>query len=184
MKIGKEEGQKIFLGCLVLGGMLYYYFAMLLDPLNVQEAKAHATVTDTQPKIDAANKAIKEVKPLQAKAVAAEATLEQIRGLIPDGSPVAWFPPSMTEFFKGQGIDKCGVHPAGAGGDKELVGFSKLSWGIDVPRVEVVKLAIAVAALENEHPLMEINSLQIGASRDAVQYQSARLNITTIIKQQ
>ena len=31
MKIGKEEGQKIFLSVLLLIGLLYAYFNMLLD---------------------------------------------------------------------------------------------------------------------------------------------------------
>ena len=49
--------------------------------------------------------------------------------------------------------------------------------------MEVVSLAGAIAAFENEHPLMEINTLQIESGKDNVQYQTARLNINTIIKQ-
>ena len=183
MKLGKDEYQKIFLGCLLLRGLLYYYFSMLLGPLDHQEEVATNNLKTWIPMIDTDKKAIKEVKELKTKAEAADSILDQIKTLIPDGSPVAWFPPLITDFFKRQGIEKCVVHHIDEGPDRDLVGFRKAAWGIEINHVEVVQLALAIAAFENEHPLMEIDNLQIDASKENPQFQSAKLNITTIIKQ-
>lgn len=182
MKLGKEEIQKIFLGVLVLIGVLYYYFSMLLGPLDKKEADAKAKIAQLTPQIDEANKTIKGAMPFEKKGTEATETLDQIKSLIPDGAPIAWFPPKIIDFFKRQGIEKTAVHLGGENTDKDLPGFKKLIWSLDIPRVDVVQLGIAIAALENEHPLIEINSLQIEDLKDNVQYQSAKITLTTTIK--
>lgn len=183
MKLGKEEIQKIFLGVLLMIGLLYCYFTMLLDPLNKSEEVAQDTITDKTKQVEEANGIIKKEKSLKVQADAAEATLGQVNKLIPDGSPVAWFPPQAIEFFKRQGIEKCAIHRGAEGLDRDLSGFKDLSWGLDISHVEVAPLASAIAAFENEHPLMEIDTLQIEAGRDNVQFQTARISINTVIKQ-
>lgn len=183
MKFGKDEIQKMFLGFLLLLGLLYYYFNMLLGPLNKEEEGARDAINDKSPQVDADKDIIKKAKMLKVKADEADATLDRVKTLIPDGSPVAWFPPLIIEFFKRQGIEKCAVHRGDESADKELNGFKNLSWSLDISHVEVVQLAMAVAAFENEHPLMEIDNLQIESGKENVQFQTARLNVNTVIKQ-
>lgn len=183
MKLGKDEIQKMFLGVLLMIGLLYAYFTMLLGPLDTAEAAANSVIKDKGPMVEADKKIIKLAKERKAAADEADATLSQVNKLIPDGSPVAWFPPLIIEFFKRQGIEKCAVHRGDEGVDKNLTGFKELSWGLDISHVEVVPLAGAIATFENEHPLMEINSLQIESGKDNVQYQTARMNVGTVIKQ-
>jgi hypothetical protein len=151
--------------------------------LNTQENVANANLATWTPKLEADKTIIKSVATIKASAEAADATLGQVKTLIPDGSPVAWFPPLIIEFFKRQGIEKCAVHHEDEGLDRELVGFKRASWGLDISHVEVVQLATAIAAFENEHPLMEINTLQIEGSQSDVQFQTARLNVYTVIKE-
>jgi hypothetical protein len=67
--------------------------------------------------------------------------------------------------------------------EKELPGFRRISWGIDIPKVEFATLGQAVAALENEEPLLEISTLQIDASRDDVEAQHAVLTVNNLVKQ-
>ena len=47
MKLGKDEIQKMFLGVLVLCGLLYCYVTMLLEPLDKQEQDAQQHHQDT-----------------------------------------------------------------------------------------------------------------------------------------
>jgi hypothetical protein len=183
MKFGKDEIQKMFLGGLMLAVLLYCYFEMLLGPLNDKWTKADSTIKTKTPQIATAKEIIMKAQSLKAKADEARVTVNQAEALIPDGSPVAWFPPLITDFFKRQGIEKCNVHRGEEGMDKELPDYHNLTWGLDISHVEVVPLASAIAAFENEHPLMEISNLQIDSGKENVQYQTARLSISTIIKQ-
>lgn len=181
MKLGKEELQKIGLSVILLAALLYGYFNLLLGPLDTQEKSYRDTITDLGPKITRANGVIKAAHVLEKNAPAVNGTLDQIKSFIPEGAPVAWFPPRIAEFFKRQGIEKCTAHQGGESVDKDLPGFKKLMWTIDIPRVEVVPLAIAIAALENENPLWEITNLQIEASKETPQYQSAHIVVLTIV---
>jgi hypothetical protein len=54
---------------------------------------------------------------------------------------------------------------------------------VDLPKVEFVAYAEAIAALENEEPLMEITAMQIDASRDDVETQHAVLTVNNLVKQ-
>lgn len=183
MKLGKEEVQKIGLSAVMLVALLYCYFSMLLGPLSTQEAAANATIADLKKKIDPAEASVKEAEALEKKSPDAVATLDQVRSLIPDGAPVAWFPERINNFFKRQGIDKTAAHVGSELGDKDLTGFKKLGWSIDVPAVEVVPLAIAIAALENEQQMIEVTSIQIDTLKDDVQFQRAVIVLSTIVKQ-
>lgn len=183
MKLGKEEFQKIAFSVILLAALLYAYFTMLLGPLDTREKAYHKTISELTPQIAKANSVIKATQALENSAPEVSGTLDQIKSLIPEGAPVAWFPPKISDFFKRQGIEKCMAHPGAETFDKDLPGFKKIAWNIDIPRVEAVPLAIAIAALENENPLWEITNLQIEASKENVQYQSAHLVVLTIVKQ-
>jgi type II secretory pathway component PulM len=183
MKLGKEEIQKIALSTLMLIALLYGYFSLLLDPLDKGEKAAHSYIDDLKSKIAPAEASVREAKELELKAPGAISTLDQVKAMIPDGAPVAWFPQRISEFFKRQGIEKCTARAGTELGEKELTGFKKLGWTLDIPAVDTVPLAIAVAALENEQLLMEVTSIQIDALKDNVQYQRAVLNVSTIVKQ-
>jgi hypothetical protein len=183
MKLGKEEFQKIFLSILLLFGLMYGYFSMLLGPLDKEQANAENSISDLNPKILGATAVIKDVAAREKSAPAIAETLEQIKSAIPDGAPIAWFPPALLTFFKRQGIDKCSIHVDGETGDKEMQGFRKYNWTVSIPSVEMAPLGKAIATLENEQPLLEITILRIGALRENVQYQNVTMVVSTIVKQ-
>ena len=183
MKLGKEQIQKIFLGLLLLIGLLYVYFALLLAPVSKNIASANASAASLEPQINDAKKQISKTAALEKEAPAAIQTLDQLKSAIPEGAPVAWFPPRMAEFFKRQGIDKTVTRLTNELPEKDLPGFRRLVWAIDVPKVEFTPLGIALAGLENEEPLLQVTNVAIDTSKEDVQYQHATLTVATIVKQ-
>jgi hypothetical protein len=183
VELGKAELEKAGLGGIMLAALLYVYFSMLLGPLADQEKKAGAAIKDLEPKIAAAKAQVAKTHTLETKAPAARTTLDNISALIPDGAPVAWFPPRIQDFFKRQGIEKSSVRLNNEFAERELPGFRKLFWSIELPKIEVIPLGVAIAALENEEPLLEITNVQIEANKDTPQFPRATLTVATIVKQ-
>jgi len=182
MKLSSEEIKKIVLSAMVFAILLYCYKNMMLDDQNKREKNALDTIESLTPQLADAQKQINRTAVLKEKAPADNEVLDQIKAMIPAGEPVAWFPPRMTDFFKRQGIEKSSIRQGGVSGSKELPGFKRIAWTIDLPRVEFVQLAIAIAGLENEEPLIEITGLQIDENSDDPQFQHATLNVLSIVK--
>jgi hypothetical protein len=182
MKLNKEEIQKIVLVGLLLTGLLYVYFNLLLGGIAQNEAKKTALIADLTPKIAEARKQIKRTAELESNTAEVNETVEEVKALIPEGAPIAWFPPRIGEFLKRQGIEKATTSLTGEIADAELEGFRKLTWTIAIPKVAFTKLGIALAGLENEVPLLEILRIQIESSREDSLAQGAVLNIVTIVK--
>lgn len=183
MKLGKDEIHKLFLGALLFFGVLYSYFDLLLGPLSKRQEATRQSIASLGPEIAKARAQIAKTQQLEQEAAAGMLITRQVDAMIPDGSPVAWFPTRMTEFFKKQGIDKALTRMNGELPEKDLPGFRKLIWGVDLPKVEFVLFAQALAALENEEPLLEIASMQIDASREDVEAQHALLTVSNLVKQ-
>ncbi len=183
MKLGKEEVQKIVLGTLICFGVVYSYFNLLLGPLSKRHAALEKSLVALGPEIAAAKAQIKKTQDIEASAPGRMATTRQVVAMIPEGSPVAWFPPRVSDFFKKQGLEKATTKLNSEVVDKEMAGFRRMSWGIDLPKVGFVPFATAIAALENEEPLVEINNLQIDTTREDVEMQHALLTVSNIVKQ-
>jgi hypothetical protein len=67
--------------------------------------------------------------------------------------------------------------------DKSLVGFRRISWSVDLPRIDFVPFATALAQLENEEPLVAIGGLQIDTTRDDAEAQHVLLTVHNLVKQ-
>jgi len=183
MKLGKEEIQKIVLGVLLFFGVIYSYFNLLLWPLEKRQEVADRSIQTLIPGIANAKAQMEKTKQMEKDAPTATLPMRQATAMIPDGSPVAWFPTRMADFFKKQGIDRVSTRISGEAADKELPHFRKLSWGVDIPKVDFVPFALAVATLENEEPLLEISAMQIDASRDDIEAQHIFLTVNNLVKQ-
>ncbi|EDY19551.1 hypothetical protein CfE428DRAFT_2727 [Chthoniobacter flavus Ellin428] len=183
MKLDKEEIQKIVLGALLLIGVVYSYFDLLLGPLTKRAETTEIAVNALGPEIANAKGQIAKTQQLEKDTPSLLLPMRQAEAMIPEGAPVAWFPTRITEFFKKEGIDRASTRMTGESVEKELPGFRKISWGVDLPKVEFVNFGQAVAALENEEPLLEITALQIDASRDDVEAQHAFLTVNNLVKQ-
>jgi len=183
MKLGKDEIQKLILASLIVMGVVYSYFNLLLGPLAKSQEATRKSVTALGPEIAAAKAQIKRTEEVEKTAPASMETLRRVMAMIPEGSPVAWFPPRVSDFFKKQGLDKTSTRLNTEVVEKEMVGFRRMNWGIDLPKVGFVPFATALAALENEEPLLEINNLQLDVSREEVEMQHALLTVSNIVKQ-
>ncbi len=183
MKLGKEEIQKIVLGGLMLIGIVYVYFNMLLGPLVQRQALVKQSITDLDPQIAAAQAQIKKTASIETSAPASTRTLAQVSAMIPEGSPVAWFPTRLADFFKKQGVDKAATRMATEAEDKNMPGFRRISWSVDLPRVDFIPFAAALSMLENEEPLLEIGTIQIDTSRDDFDSQHVLMTVNNLVKQ-
>jgi hypothetical protein len=183
MKLGKEEIQKLGLGLLMLIGLIYCYVTLLLGPLRVRRENDRKSIAALTPQIEGAKEQIKRADAIAQSEAAARATVAQVDVMIPEGSPVAWFPPRVAEFFKARAIDKASTRLNNESAEKEMPGFRRLSWGIDLPKVDFISFAAALSQLENEEPLMEVLSLQIDTNREDNESQRALLTVNNIVKQ-
>ena len=183
MKLGKEEIQKLVLGSLLLIGLVYVYFNMLLGPLAARQVTVRKSIADLEPQIAAAQAQIKKTAGLEAAAPKSTQTLAQISAMIPEGSPVAWFPKRLGDFFKSRGVEKASTRMNNEAEDKSLPGFRRISWSVDVPRVDFIPFAAAVAQLENEDPLVEIGTLVVDTSREDVDSQHILMTLNNLVKQ-
>jgi hypothetical protein len=181
MKLEQEQIKKISLAVILVVALLYCYFAYLLGPLQQSARNTANGITNIIPQIADDKKQIAATADLETKAPQATALLTALRDTIPDGAPIAWFPPKMAEFFKSHGIEKCTTHLVSEAADP-MPGFKKLVWSIDVPKVEFIPLGIAISSLENDEPLLTILNVSIDAMRDDAQYQHATLVLTTLVK--
>ena len=183
MKLGKEEIQKIVLGSLMLVGIVYVYFNMLLGPLVKKQALLRQSIVDLEPQISEAQAQLRKSAAVEASAPKAAHLLAQVSGMIPEGSPVAWFPTRLGDFFKKQGMDKASTRVSNETEDKSLPGFRRISWSVDLPRVDFLPFAAALAQLENEDPLLEIGTMIIDTTREEVDSQHVLMTLNNLVKQ-
>ena len=181
-KLSKDQIQKIVLGVMLLFGVVYGYFEFLLGPLAAGRAAALKETEALGPKIAAARQQILKAKNLEEAAPTSQRVLDQVNAMIPDGAPIAWVPTRLTELFKHEGVDKVSARMISELSDKEIPGYSKIAWSMEFPQVEVLTIANAIAALENREPLMEIQSLEIEAGRENVQFQRVSLTLHNIVR--
>jgi hypothetical protein len=183
MKLGKEEIQKIVLGVLLFFGLVYSYFNLLLGPLVARQEAFDKSIKGLGPTTAAANSQIANTKKMENEAPGVAMIVHQVNAMIPPGSPVAWFPTRMAEFFKSRGIDRVTTRLNSESTDKRFMGYRKLTWGIDIPRVGFVQFASAISALENDEPLIEITSMQIESGREDVEMQHILITVNNLVKQ-
>ena len=183
MKLGKEEIQKLCLGGLLLVALVYCYSQFLLTPLSKKQKVTAKAIDALQPKIEEAQQQLRLTQRLEAAAPEALARIQQITTMIPDGSPVAWFPPRVADIFRREGLEKAQTRMNAETPERELTGFRRMAWGVEVPKTAFVPFAQALADFENAEPLAEVVGLQIEAGRETLGTQRVILTVNNIVKQ-
>jgi hypothetical protein len=140
-------------------------------------------IVSLKPEIAKAKEQIKRAKELEKAAPDKTQIVPQVEKMIPDGAPVAWFPTRIGEVFKKQGIDKVAAKLNTEAPEKELPGFRKILWTVDFQKVDFVAYARALAALENDEPLVAVTSLAIETSPEDIESQRALLTLNNLVKQ-
>ncbi len=182
MKLSKDQIQKIVLGGMIFCGVIYSYSAFLLGPLSSSREKAIKDTAELTPKISAAHAQITKTEGIEKKAPASLRLIEQVQSMIPQGAPIAWVPTKISDLFRREGVEKISARMAGELPEKELTGFGRYSWSVEVPRVEFIAFGRALSAMENDEPLMEIQALEVDAGRDDVQFQRVSITLQNIVR--
>ena len=182
MKFRKEDVQKLALGLLLAIGVVYGYFSLLLGPLKRQQKSTMTSLSALEPEIKKAQADLERVKQIQAEAPKATATMAQIDAMIPEGAPVAWFPTVMGDFFKKQGVEKITTRMSSEVTEKDLAGYRRINWGVDVPRVDCLRFAASLAELENQELLVEIQGLTIESLKEEPEAQHVLLTLNNIVR--
>ena len=100
MKLNKDQQQKIALGVMLVFGVIYATNEFLLSPLAAERLGLSEEMTTAEPRIRDMKGQLARVRGLAEKGPAADKTLAQVNAMIPEGSPIAWFPPKIADFFK------------------------------------------------------------------------------------
>jgi hypothetical protein len=182
MKLNKDQKQKIILGSMLMVGVVYATNDFLLSPLAAERATMAQTMTDAQPKVREMRGQLARTRDLATKGPLAEKTVKQVNMMIPDGAPIAWFPPKVADFFKSRGIDKAAAKMNNESVDKDLAGYRRLVWAVEIPRVDYVPFGNAIAELENSQPLFEITGFELIATRESPDALRASLTVQNIVK--
>ena len=183
-KFNKDQIQKISLSSLLMIGLVYCYFTFLIDPLTKSDQKNAIALEDLSGKLEKARGEVKRSQAAQIQAKSAEETLAQVGDMIPEGAPIAWFPPRLHAFFDRHNIKNVSIQSTGMDNEpnETLGGFRNAKWSVEVPQAGIAQLGIAVAGLENEEKLLEINHLQIAAVSDSPEKQHVTMYIQTLLK--
>ena len=183
-KFSKDQIQKMFLSGLLMVGLIYCYFTFLIDPLAKTDKLHEASIAGLEEQLGKAQSEIKRSKAMQEQAKSAAETLAQVNDMIPEGAPIAWFPPRIHAFFDRHNLKGVTVRPGSMDGapDPTLHNFRNAEWTIDVPQAGASPLGIALAGLENEEKLLEITHLQIMSLADSPEKQHVSMNVTTLLK--
>ena len=182
MKLTKDQTQKIVLGAMMLCGAVYAYFEFLLGPLSAARQTALKDTAALEPQIKATAEQLAKTKALEAKGPEAQRLLELVKAMIPDGSPIAWVPTKVTDLLKREGIDKASARMINELPEKELTGFGRTSWAVEIPRAGFLTFAAAVATLENQEPLMEIQGFEVETGREGVENQRISFSLLNLVR--
>ena len=182
-KLTKDQIQKMVLSALGFIGLLYVYFTFFLGPLSKSRAAAEGRIADVQAKIASSKSELTKVKNLEQQATSATTRFAALKGLSPEGAPIAWFPPRMKTFFNNQQIDRSTVRLETNGPFKqpELAEWLRYTWQIELPQTDFATAGKAIAQLENGEPLLTVTRLSIKADANEPQYQQVSLTATTAV---
>jgi hypothetical protein len=180
-KISKDQIKKLMLSAMGFVVLIYVYFGFFLGPLNTSRNSTLSQIAQLQDKIAGSKTELAKTAKLEKQAEAATSRFAALKGLSPEGAPIAWFPPRMKAFFANQEIDRATARMENSGAYKEsdLAGWTRYNWVIELPQTDFSTLGKAVAALENAEPLMSVMRITIKALPEEPQFQQVTLNAST-----
>jgi hypothetical protein len=179
--ISKDQMKKLMLSAMGFVVLIYVYFSFFLGPLNTSRSSTLSQITQLQDKIAGSKAEMAKTAKLEKQAEAATQRFAALKGLSPEGAPIAWFPPRMKAFFATQEIDRVTARMESSGAYKEsdLAGWTRYNWVIEIPQTDFSTLGKAVAGLENAEPLLSVMRITIKALPDDPQFQQVTLNAST-----
>ena len=183
-KLSKDQIKKLALSGMGFVFLLYVYFSFFLGPLQKARAGTLAQIADRQKKIDTSKSEVAKTATLERQAKDAMARFAALKGLAPEGAPIAWFPPRVKTFFANQGIDRAVARLESNTNFKqnELAAWTKYNWLIEMPQADFVSLGKSIAELENTQPLLSITKVSIHVLPEQPQFQQVAIAATAVIE--
>ena len=182
-KLSKDQLQKIFLSGLLMIALIYCYFTFLITPTSTADDTNLKKIEELDGKLAQARTQVLRSRNIEEQARTAEETLSQVNDMIPEGEPIAWFPPKMRDFLARQNLLKATVHPSGGAAAEAGMGDLKSeNWTIEIPQSGFAQLGIALAGMENEEKLLQITSLLITTRLDDPEKQHVTMNVVALEK--
>jgi len=183
-KLSKDQIKKLSLSAMGFVFLLYVYFTFFLGPLHKIRDGALTEIGGGQKKIDGSKSELAKAANLERQAKDATARFAALKAMIPDGAPIAWFPPRMKTFFANQQIDKAVARLESNTSFKhnELTNWTKFNWLIEMPQADFAALGRSIADLENNEPLLSITKLNIHVMPNDPQFQQVGIAATTVIE--
>lgn len=183
-KLSKDEIKKLALSAMGFVFLLYVYFTFFLGPLQKSRDTTLGQINELQKKIDGSKGEMAKASNLEKQAKESTARFAALKSLIPDGAPIAWFPPRMKTFFANQQIDKAAARLESNTTFKqpELSGWTKYNWLIELPQADFAALGKSIADLENAEPLLSVTKLNIHLLPNEPQFQQVGIAATTVIE--
>ncbi|MGI9173483.1 MAG: hypothetical protein ACR2F0_09265 [Chthoniobacterales bacterium] len=185
-QMNKDQIQKLILSAIGLVALVYCYFTFFLGPLNRGRAASEKSIAELQEKLAASKTEMAKAARLEGEAAAATQHFAALKGLIPEGAPIAWFPPRMKVLFANNQIERAAVRLEGTAPFKEpeMADWNRFNWAADLPQTDFVTLGQALAALENTEPLVAISRINISAPGDTPQFQVVTIGLTSALLKQ
>ena len=183
-KLTKDQLQKIVLSSLMMIGLIYCYFTFLIAGLNQSDRVTAAAIEALDKDIAKAKSNVKRGASVEEQARSSEELLAQVNDMVPDGAPIAWFPPRMSTFFARHGVKNIAVRNSSLdpAADAVMKDYRNANWTVEVPQIGATALGITLAGLENEEKLLEVTKLQVSSQADAPEKQRVSLNLLTLLK--
>ncbi len=181
VKLSKDQIQKLLLSAMGFFVLVYVYFSFFLGPLNSSRDATLVQINELQAKVANSKNELTKTAKLEKQAETATARFAALKALSPEGAPIAWFPPRIKTFFANQEIDKASarLESSAAYKDADLANWLRYNWVIELPQADYSTLGKAVAALENNEPLLAFTRVSIKALPEDPQFQQVTLVAAT-----
>ena len=185
-KISKEQGQKIFLGALMLIVIVAGGWMGLIKPIFTSIRANNLKLEKLESDAQAARAQLAVSSKVHAKAAELESIYDSVLKDIPAGAPITWFPPRVTKFFNSMGISTITIIRGGVNVPTQegLKDFEELGWTMQIGNTTFMKFGTALAAFETSQPLVQITSVSISAGAPDAEFQTFEVAFNLLLPKQ
>jgi len=184
MALQSSEIKKIAIGVVFVLLGVYVYFSNFRKPLEEKQKRLEKELVGLREQAKAARDQIARTKALTAGATAAEEVFAQFEQFMKEGAPVAWFPPQVEAFFDRHAIK--GVETRIGNEERlpepDLAHLTQQRWSVRIPQVGYLGFGVALAALENELPILEVQSLRLALPQAGPEFQTVEMAVSTTLE--
>lgn len=184
-KLPKEQLQKIVMMVIFFIILVFVFLSYLISPIGKQKETIVAGNTALEKQVKGAKQQISTTRNLETQSTAAIDTIDRVNELIPEGAPIAWFPPRIERHFAAHDIPGASPRLVNSSPPAEaaLASYNEMEWSLTISKVDFFKFAIALAGLENEHPLLKVTSLRISADAENPAVQNIEMEMKNLVRQ-